>query len=465
MWLFAKIRHWFSLEGKVSRKEYVLTGVGLMLFKYAVEAGVIGYTTGKFYSPLDFINPLLSARSQFTVGAPEWLGFAWVMWTVLFVWIALTMSMRRSLDAGATPWAGFFVLIPIFNFLVMLYLASIPKNYAERSRETLNPSDNKSLTSEVSATQSALFGIAVGFAYSLASVVLCIYFFKSYGAALFFGTPLITGAVTGYSYNRWYVQSTRATLGLASIAALSFAAGLLLLGLEGVVCLVMATPIMLPLGILGALVGRAIAIDQHTISKKKDQGLLGCLLVLPFIAGLEPHVTLLPEYEVLTSIDIAAPPAEVWDLVVDFPPITSPDPWYFRWGIASPREATIDGQGVGAIRYCKFTTGEFVEPITVWDEPHRLAFDVTDQPEPMTELSPYRHVHPPHLDGSFRSTHGEFRLIELPDGHTRLEGRTWYQIDMGPTAYWTIWTDALIHRIHLRVLEHIKQRAEAPHTL
>ena len=78
MWLFAKIRHWFSLEGKVSRKQYVLTGVGLMLFKYAMEAGVIGYITGKFYSPLDFINPFLSARSQFTVGAPEWFGFAWV---------------------------------------------------------------------------------------------------------------------------------------------------------------------------------------------------------------------------------------------------------------------------------------------------------------------------------------------------------------------------------------------------
>lgn len=99
--------------------------------------------------------------------------------------------------------------------------------------------------------------------------------------------------------------------------------------------------------------------------------------------------------------------------------------------------------------------------MTVWDPPRVLAFDVTEQPEPMTELSPYRHIHPPHLDGSFRSTHGEFRLIPLAGGRTRLEGRTWYRLEIYPHAYWTIWADWLIHKIHGRVLRHIKQLAEA----
>jgi len=30
-----------------------------------------------------------------------------------------------------------------------------------------------------------------------------------------------------------------------------------------------------------------------------------------------------------------------------------------------------------------------------------------------------------------------------------------------PLAYWTIWTDAVLHRIHLRVLRHIRVTAEA----
>jgi hypothetical protein len=151
----------------------------------------------------------------------------------------------------------------------------------------------------------------------------------------------------------------------------------------------------------------------------------------------------------------------VWKHVVEFSEITEPPEWYFRMGIASPSRARIDGAGVGAIRHCEFTTGAFVEPITVWQPPHRLAFDVTQQPEPMFELSPYRHIHPPHLAGSFQSERGEFRIIGLPDNRTRLEGRTWYKLKIYPLAYWTIWTDAILHRIHGRVLRHIRQTAEA----
>lgn len=78
----------------------------------------------------------------------------------------------------------------------------------------------------------------------------------------------------------------------------------------------------------------------------------------------------------------------------------------------------------------------------------------------MAELSPYRHIHPPHLDGSFRSVRGEFRLIVLDKNRTRLEGSTWYQVDMGPRMYWRLWTDTIVHQIHHRVLQHIRQNAE-----
>lgn len=59
-----------------------------------------------------------------------------------------------------------------------------------------------------------------------------------------------------------------------------------------------------------------------------------------------------------------------------------------------------------------------------------------------------------------RSNRSEFRLVELPVGRTRLEGRTWYEFDMHPQAYWTLWADSIIHRIHGRVLRHVKQLAE-----
>src|SRR5262249_42888891 len=130
-------------------------------------------------------------------------------------------------------------------------------------------------------------------------------------------------------------------------------------------------------------------------------------------------------------------------------------------GIAYPIRARIDGEGVGAIRRCEFSTGPFVEPITAWEAPHRLAFDVVSQPEPMHETSPYRQIDAPHLRNGLHSRRGEFRLIPLPGGRTRLEGRTWYSVEMAPQAYWGLFSDALIHAIHARVLAHVKQLAES----
>ncbi|MCA9201724.1 MAG: SRPBCC family protein, partial [Planctomycetales bacterium] len=203
--------------------------------------------------------------------------------------------------------------------------------------------------------------------------------------------------------------------------------------------------------------GKAIA----DATRRPVRELLAALLVLPLVASAESYLAKSTEYVVTTAVEIDAPPDVVWENVIGFPELPPPKEWYFRTGIACPQRARIEGRGVGAVRYCEFTTGAFVEPITVWEPGRRLAFDVTEQPAPMFELSPYRHVHPPHLHGYLRSNHGEFRLIALDGNRTRLEGRTWYEFDMFPQSYWTLWSDLLIHRIHVRVLEHVKSLSES----
>jgi hypothetical protein len=115
---------------------------------------------------------------------------------------------------------------------------------------------------------------------------------------------------------------------------------------------------------------------------------------------------------------------------------------------------------VGAVRRCNFTTGTFVEPITTWDEPNLLAFSVLDQPPPMLEWSIYQDLAIEHLDGYFKSERGEFRLEELPKGSVKLMGTTWYRRDIWPTFYWGIYSNYILHKIHFRVLNHIKEKAE-----
>jgi hypothetical protein len=163
---------------------------------------------------------------------------------------------------------------------------------------------------------------------------------------------------------------------------------------------------------------------------------------------------------VRTAIEVNAPPEKVWNQVVAFAEIPPPKELLFRAGIAYPMRAEISGHGVGAVRHCVFSTGPFVEPIEVWDEPRLLQFGVTANPAPLNEISPHGNIQPPHLHGYFVSEKGQFSLTALPGGRTRLEGTTWYQHTMWPAGYWHLWSDYIIHKIHLRVLEHIRVAVE-----
>jgi hypothetical protein len=185
------------------------------------------------------------------------------------------------------------------------------------------------------------------------------------------------------------------------------------------------------------------------------------LLTLPAVVGAEHAMGPEPPvYEVKTAVVVDAPAERVWSLVIEFPELAQPTDPVFRSGIAYPLRARIEGRGVGAVRYCEFSTGAFVEPIEVWDEPRLLRFGVTSNPPPMREWNPLFDIHPPHLDGFLVSRRGQFHLMPLPGGKTRLEGTTWYSHGLWPANYWRLWSDAILHRIHSRVLGHVKVLAE-----
>jgi len=278
----------------------------------------------------------------------------------------------------------------------------------------------------------------------------------TYSAAIFLGSPLLLGAVGAFLFNRQEHASFGKTLSVTFLSLLLFAGLLLVLAFEGAVCIAMALPLACLLAIPGALVGWTIA--QRTSVPASHAGY--ALLALPALAGIEGTQDQSFGGEVVTTVEIDAPADVVWEHVVSFSELPAPNRLVFELGIAYPVRAVIDGVGVGAVRRCEFSTGAFVEPITHWEPGRRLAFDVAEQPPPMEEWSFYAEIDAPHLDGYLRCLRGEFRLVPLGDGRTRLEGSTWYELDMQPGPYWKLWTDALLHSIHERVLEHIAREAE-----
>ncbi len=151
----------------------------------------------------------------------------------------------------------------------------------------------------------------------------------------------------------------------------------------------------------------------------------------------------------------------MWGHVIGYADMPEPADWVFRSGIGYPRRVRLEGAGVGAVRYCDFSTGSFVEPITVWEPGSRLEFDVVESAPPMQEWSPYGDIHPAHLHGYFVSKRGRFVLTALRNGGTLVEGTSWYQHGLAPGPYWRWWSDAIVHRIHRRVLAHIKHLSES----
>jgi hypothetical protein len=296
---------------------------------------------------------------------------------------------------------------------------------------------------------------------ALASTFVSIQCFSNYGWGVFVGVPFAIGMMSSALYAARTPRGLRGCIGVACLSLTVYGAALLLIAFEGAGCLIMAAPLAYPLAMIGAVAGASMAGMRPTRLADARRIVLLMLCFLPLFTGAErlaqPPA---PIYAVTTSLEIDAPPSHVWPHVIGFGEIPAPSEWIFRTGVAYPIRAQIVGRGVGATRYCDFSTGPFVEPIRVWDEPKLLKFDVTSNPAPMKEWSPYTDVHPPHLDNFLVSRGGQFRLIELPGGRTRLEGTTWYQHHMWPAAYWRLWSDFIIHRIHLRVLNHVKMLSE-----
>lgn len=440
---------WADTSRPVTRRVYLQHGLVLAAVKYLGDAALVYTATGTLWTPAAYL--LLSQPSS----ESEILELAPVLaiWMLPFVAIGVTLSARRATDAGGSPWVSILFLVPYLNYVLMAALSALPARSWKPAHFRPNPP-------KMSDWAARILAGAAGVLVAVAAVALGVSALRSYGGWLFLLTPFAVGASTGYVYNLARGAASRGATGLIIFTVVVAGTVMLLVSIEGLVCLVMALPIAVPLAILGGVIGRWAA----TTGTGQTSPAMFMLLAVPLTAVLEPpsgHVL----HEVRSSVVIEAPPDAVWPHVVAFREIPEPLDWVFRAGVAYPIRARLEGQGVGAVRYCVFSTGSFVEPITRWEPGRRLSFDVAASPPTMRELSPYRNLSPPHLHGYLRSKRGEFRLVDLGNGRTRLEGSTWYELEMAPEAYWQIFSDALIHRIHLRVLDHVKQDVEQAATV
>lgn len=443
-------------DGIVGRGPYALIGCALFAVKHNLDRFV---ATVLFGRPWDIFSYLRGPQPGVESTAHAAAFYATMLGLALpFIWTGVALTLRRLRDVGWPAGLLLLFFVPVLNLPFFLLLSLVPSHAAASRGGAATPL----LARLVPETLLGSAAVAVLLTAVLATplVGLGVTVFRQYGAGLFVGLPFALGLAAALLFGYHEPRSWVGCFGVATIATLLLSLFLLALALEGVICLLMAGPIMLALATLGATLGYFLQ-RRGRPPEAATTAALGAMFAVPFLMGAERAAGLAaPLYAVQSEVDVAAPPETVWRSVVSFSDLPAPTEWLFQAGIAYPIRATIDGRGRGAVRRCVFNTGPFVEPIDVWDEPHLLRFDVVSLPPPMQEWTPYRHVHPPHLEGFLTAERGEFRLTPRAGGGTHLEGRTWYRHHMWPAGYWRLWSDAIIHRIHLRVLRHIRAEAE-----
>jgi uncharacterized membrane protein YhaH (DUF805 family) len=454
----------YRLDGTVSRSTYLTLGTVLMLIKYGLDWIVATWIFGVEWNPFNYLVVPGGASGITQVPAEErWLHTSLLLIALPFIWLGVVLTVRRLRTTGLPLGLVVLFFVPVVNLVFFLVLGALSAHpeWARHPHPERFPR-LRALHARVARENPVArgaFALLVTVPVGLGLTILSATYLGAYGWALFVGLPFVVGMGSVLVYGFGQPQSTGSCLLVSFLSIVVLGVLGLAVAIEGAICLIMAAPIAIVVGMLGGAIG--CAIQYRPWSLEETPYLLPFLfLLVPSLMAAEfaadPQAALIA---VSTAVEVEAPPQRVWDRVVSFPELPEPHEWLFRAGVAYPTRAEIHGRGPGAVRHCVFSTGTFVEPIEVWDEPHLLRFAVTEQPDPMREWSPYD-IHPPHLDHYLVSQRGQFLLTELPGGRTRLEGTTWYTNKMWPEWYWQMWSDAIIHRIHNRVLVHIKKLAE-----
>jgi hypothetical protein len=239
----------------------------------------------------------------------------------------------------------------------------------------------------------------------------------------------------------------RATLFLSSLLLpLVGTACSMLFFREGIICVILAFPLIWAATLIGVGIGRLLI--RYT---RRDRTYA---IAAPLILATIGVDALLPKTFVTSVTTVSQPihatPAQLWPEIVSMGRIPeTPSYWLCKIGLPAPVEVVAESPAVGAKRDCIFTGGlVFGEVITIAEKNQHLKFKIVSQPRD------------PEILGHADVLSGEMRLRPNLDGTTTIIGTSHYALHVFPAAYFDLWAKSIGHAVHERVFEHIKQRVE-----
>lgn len=214
---------------------------------------------------------------------------------------------------------------------------------------------------------SILYTLLIVYALGYLSIEL----FENYGWTLFLLAPFLLGFLPSFIISNVEPVSKKKsfTLGFLSLSIACF--GLIVLGIEGVVCIFLSLPLFLVATFFGVLLVHRVNAQKIYNPKFILVIILAYILSFFTLDYVSYTDDLIP---VTSSITIEAPIDTVWKNTIKNTKISKPDLLLDKFGITYPKEIIFTGEGIDAIRVYNFSTGSYLQSVTKWEPPHLLAF-------------------------------------------------------------------------------------------
>ena len=277
--------------------------------------------------------------------------------------------------------------------------------------------------------------------------------------SIFFLTlvPMAFGALTTFlGYRLCGPSSFWANVAPMLVTIVAFSTSFIV-HLEALLCLVVASPIMLPMAMFG---GRAMA---WLIYHRSNRLYVSIFVLLPFaVAPIEAQWKAAPELVAIEdSILIDASPAEIWAEIASVRAISReevPFKWIYVLDFPRPIAATLDHEGVGARRLATFERGvSFYETVTEWKPESSIAFTIKADPDFIPHTAFDQHII---VGGRFYDVL-DGRYVIQPEGNGCLLVLTsTHRLSTRFNAYAGWWSRWVMNQVQSSILTVIKKRAE-----
>ncbi len=265
--------------------------------------------------------------------------------------------------------------------------------------------------------KSFLISFFVGIAFVSIGTLLCLTAYTNMGLAFFFFLPLAVGISSGT------LPDTKSAIWGTVIGLLLFLFFLIVTHIEGIVCILMATPIVLIAVLVGWIIGKLIKRfrKKRAASIKMSVApilLYGVASFFEVFSGSDKVPA-----SVSTTLVLQANKQQVYQSIIQVDTVDVETSFLQKVGLPTPRKCVLTKNQVGGQRLCHFEEGIIVEEIIEMKENEYLRMKVT-------------HCKLGHERSWLKFDEDIYHIKALGDNTTAITRTTTYASNLRPRKYW-----------------------------